>query len=97
MLVLTRRAGESVVIGNDIVVTVLEARGEQVRVGISAPRHVQVHREEVYRQVEHENAAAAASAARASALLGQRAPDLRRAGSQSRPSKPADGGEDTDA
>ena len=78
MLVLTRRAGESIVIGNDVVVTVLESRGDQVRVGIEAPRNVAVHREEVFRQVERENAAAVASADRASAMLGKRKPNLRR-------------------
>lgn len=79
MLVLTRRAGESIVIGNSVVVTVLESRGDQIRLGIQAPREVQVHREEVYRQVERENAAAVASAERASALLGRRSPDLKSA------------------
>jgi carbon storage regulator len=63
MLVLTRRTGESIVIGNDIVVTVLEVRHDQVRIGIDAPRSVQVHREEVFNQVMQENAAAVASAA----------------------------------
>ncbi|HEY7439166.1 MAG TPA: carbon storage regulator CsrA [Acidimicrobiia bacterium] len=48
MLVLTRRANESIMIGNEIVVTVLEVRGEQVRLGIKAPRDVDVHREEVF-------------------------------------------------
>lgn len=62
MLVLTRRSGESIVIGNDVVVTVLEVRHDQVRIGIDAPRSVQVHREEVYRQVIAENTAAVASA-----------------------------------
>lgn len=75
MLVLTRRTGESIVIGNDVVVTVLEVRGDQVRIGIDAPRAVQVHREEVYRAVERENAAAVAAAARARELLrGRQAP-----------------------
>lgn len=50
MLVLTRRAGESIVIGSDIIVTIIEMKSGQVRVGISAPRDVQVHREEVYEQ-----------------------------------------------
>jgi carbon storage regulator len=63
MLVLTRRTGESIVIGNDIVVTVLEVRHDQVRIGIDAPRSVQVHREEVFAQVMEENTAAVASAA----------------------------------
>jgi carbon storage regulator len=59
MLVLTRRAGESVMIGNDVIITVLEARGEVVRLGIQAPRDVQVHREEVYRELQSANRAAA--------------------------------------
>ena len=61
MLVLTRKAGESIVIGSDVVVTVIELRGGQVRVGIDAPRDVQVHREEIYEEVRRENQAAAAS------------------------------------
>jgi len=59
MLVLTRRPGESIVIQNDIVVTIVEIRGGQVRIGIEAPRSVQVHRAEVYEQVRRENLAAA--------------------------------------
>jgi carbon storage regulator len=59
MLVLTRRAGESVVIGDDIVITVLEARGDVIRLGINAPRDVQVHREEVYKELKAANRAAA--------------------------------------
>ena len=51
MLVLTRRAKQSLMIGEDVVVTVLEVRGDQVRLGIEAPRSVAVHREEVYAQV----------------------------------------------
>ncbi|WP_299036236.1 carbon storage regulator CsrA [uncultured Pseudokineococcus sp.] len=60
MLVLTRRAGESIVIGDDVVVTVVEVRGEVVRLGVDAPRSVQVHREEVYRAVVEANRSAAA-------------------------------------
>ena len=48
MLVLTRRANQSIMIGDDIVVTVLDVRGDQVRIGIKAPRSVGVHREEVF-------------------------------------------------
>ncbi len=69
MLVLSRRVGESVVIGNDVVVTVLEVRGEVVRVGIAAPREVQVHREEVFRAVREANLAAAAAATTSPAAL----------------------------
>lgn len=59
MLVLTRRAGESVIIGDDVVVTVLEARGDVIRIGIKAPRDVQVHREEVYNELKAANREAA--------------------------------------
>jgi carbon storage regulator len=59
MLVLTRRAGESVMIGDNVTVTVLEARGDVIRLGIQAPRDVQVHREEVYRELQAVNREAA--------------------------------------
>jgi len=59
MLVLTRRAGESVMIGDDVVITVLEARGDVIRLGIQAPRDVQVHREEVYKELQAANREAA--------------------------------------
>lgn len=52
MLVLTRRSNQSIMIGKDIVVTVLEVRGEQVRIGIQAPRDVEVHREEVFEALQ---------------------------------------------
>jgi carbon storage regulator len=59
MLVLSRRVGESIVIGDDVTVTVLEVRGDVVRVGVGAPRHVAVHREELWRELEEANRAAA--------------------------------------
>lgn len=62
MLVLTRRANQSIMIGHDVVVTVLEVRGDQVRLGIRAPRSVDVHREEVFASLQQSNKAAAASA-----------------------------------
>lgn len=65
MLVLTRRSGESLVIGHQITVTILEVRHDQVRVGIDAPRSVPVHRQEVYEEVIRENATAVASAEQA--------------------------------
>ena len=71
MLVLTRRPGESIIVGQDIVVTVIEIKGGQVRIGIDAPREVQVHREEVYEQVRQENLSAVASARRAREALSQ--------------------------
>jgi carbon storage regulator len=68
VLVLTRRVGDSIIIGNDIVVTVLEVRSDQVRIGIEAPREVSVHREEVYRQMVEQNEESAATAERAEEL-----------------------------
>jgi carbon storage regulator len=59
VLVLTRRPGESIMIGDDIVVTVLDVRGDVVRVGIKAPRSVHVHREEVYVELQKVNREAA--------------------------------------
>ncbi|HVV35374.1 MAG TPA: carbon storage regulator CsrA [Acidimicrobiales bacterium] len=58
MLVLTRRTNESLIIGHDIVVTVLEIRGDTVRLGVRAPREVSVHREEIYAKLRNENQAA---------------------------------------
>jgi carbon storage regulator len=55
MLVLTRKLGQSIVIGDDIEVVVLEVRGEQVRIGIRAPKTVMVHRKEIYEQIQDEN------------------------------------------
>lgn len=55
MLVLTRKVHQSIVIGDDIEVVVLEVRGEQVRLGIRAPRNVTVHRKEIYEQIHQEN------------------------------------------
>jgi carbon storage regulator len=59
VLVLTRRAGESVMVGDDVVVTVLEVRGDVIRLGVQAPRSVPVHREEVYRELQRANREAA--------------------------------------
>jgi carbon storage regulator len=54
MLILTRRVGESVMIGDDVTITVLGVKGNQVRVGINAPKHVAVHREEIYERIKRE-------------------------------------------
>lgn len=54
MLILTRRVGETVMVGDDITVTVLGVKGYQVRVGIKAPRDVPVHREEIYERIQAE-------------------------------------------
>ena len=56
MLILTRRVGESLVIGVEITVTVLDVKGNQIRLGIAAPKDVSVHREEVYVRVQEEKA-----------------------------------------
>jgi carbon storage regulator len=58
MLVLTRKVHQSIVIGDDVEVVVLEVRGEQVRLGIRAPKNVAVHRKEIYDQILEENKAA---------------------------------------
>lgn len=72
MLVLSRRAGESVVVGHDVVITVLEVRGDVVRVGIKAPRSVQVHREEVYAELQQANTASVTSTDAAADALAAR-------------------------
>jgi carbon storage regulator len=54
MLILTRRVGETVMIGNDVTVTVLGVKGNQVRVGVNAPRDVAVHREEIFERIKRE-------------------------------------------
>jgi len=59
MLVLTRKAGESIVIGSEIRVTVLELQGRQIRLGIEAPSNISVHRGEVYERIREENERAA--------------------------------------
>lgn len=60
MLILTRRSGESIVIGDNVVITIVEAGRDQVRIGIDAPRSVSVHRQEVYAEITRENEAARA-------------------------------------
>jgi carbon storage regulator len=57
MLILTRRAGETLMIGDDIEITVLGAKGNQVRLGVKAPRDVSVHRAEIYARIQQERAA----------------------------------------
>lgn len=54
MLILTRRVGETLVVGDDITVTVLGVKGNQVRLGVNAPKDVSVHREEIYQRIQQE-------------------------------------------
>jgi carbon storage regulator len=77
MLVLSRKAGESIVIGNDVVITILEVRGGQIRIGVDAPRNLAVHRAEIYEQVQAENRAAVASTDLRAPLLNTKASGVR--------------------
>jgi carbon storage regulator len=61
MLILTRRVGETVMIGDDVTITVLGVKGNQVRVGINAPKNVAVHREEIYERIKREQHSAEVS------------------------------------
>ena len=60
MLALTRKKGESLVINNNIEITVLEIRGDQIKIGVSAPKEVPIYRKEVYVQIQEENKASMA-------------------------------------
>lgn len=55
MLVLTRKTGETIRIGDDIQITVLSVKGDQIKLGINAPKHVEIHREEVYLEIQSAN------------------------------------------
>jgi carbon storage regulator len=55
MLILTRKLGEKITIGDDITVTLVEVKGTQVKLGIDAPKHIEIHRQEVYERIREEN------------------------------------------
>lgn len=59
MLILTRKVGESIAIGDEVVIRILDVRGKQVRLGIQAPAHTSVHRQEIYERIQEENREAA--------------------------------------
>jgi carbon storage regulator len=61
MLVLTRKLGESIAIDDDIKIVVVQIKGRQVRLGIDAPRHTKIHREEIYLEIQEQNKSAAES------------------------------------
>lgn len=61
MLALTRKKGEALIVNNNVEITVLDIRGDQIKIGISAPRDVPIYRKEVYVQIQEENKAALAS------------------------------------
>jgi len=61
MLILTRRVGETLMVGEDITITILGVKGNQVRVGINAPRDIAVHREEIYNKIQQKDSDEAAS------------------------------------
>jgi len=69
MLILTRRVGEALMVGDEVTVTVLGVKGNQVRIGVNAPKHVSVHREEIYERIRAEQQAELDSPAQPSAAL----------------------------
>jgi carbon storage regulator len=74
MLILTRRVGETIMIGEDITVTILGVKGVQVRIGVNAPKEVAVHREEIHERIKKEQRNANGSASRSPGTLPALAP-----------------------
>ncbi len=69
VLVLTRKRNQSIIIGDEVEITIIEVRGDQVRLGISAPRRVSVHRREVYDEIQQANQEATASRGQLAGIL----------------------------
>lgn len=78
MLILARKVNESIMIGDQIEISVVDIRGEQVKIGIKAPSTIKVYRQEVYRAIQQENVAAAAATPRALPALGELLPQDKR-------------------
>jgi carbon storage regulator len=70
MLILTRRVGEAVMIGNEVTITVLGVKGNQVRIGINAPKDIAVHREEIFERIKREHDESAGASTHAAGLRG---------------------------
>jgi carbon storage regulator len=71
MLILTRKLGETIAIGDDIKITLLDIKGKQLRIGIEAPQNVSVHRGEIYQMIQEQNRQAAASDVKLSDIWGR--------------------------
>ena len=94
MLVLSRRVGESVVIGDDVTITVLEVRGDVVRVGVDAPRSVKVHRAELVAELAASNQESASPSQDAVSSLAKALSSKRRPAPPEEPAPPSDGAEE---
>ncbi|RIW39060.1 carbon storage regulator [Bacillus salacetis] len=72
MLILSRKTGEAIQIGNDIEITVLSIKGDQIKLGIDAPKNVEIHRKEIYLSIQQENTEASQGVQDLFALLSQK-------------------------
>lgn len=76
MLILTRRVGETLMVGDDVTVTVLGVKGNQVRIGVNAPKNVAVHREEIYDRIQKEQSGAGGGDGTMQAQTGQKGDNI---------------------